>query len=145
MFHPLVEAGKPQKASPVIVVPPWNFCAKPAHLFLHVLRFERLWRFGVTIIVTVVQFDYRPPIGVFVRRFWHILIAFEGVNSRPSYLGDFARHLISRPLSADRDTPSKDHELFGAADDIHKRATALSGAEEETVDIFVTIPKLEGW
>ena len=40
-----------------------------------------------------------------------------------------------RPLSADRDDPSKDHELFGAADDMHQRAAALSGAAEETVDI----------
>ena len=49
-----------------------------------------------------------------------------------------------RPLSADRDTPSKDYELFGAADDMHQRATALSGAAGETVDI-ATIPNLEEW
>ena len=49
-----------------------------------------------------------------------------------------------RPLSADRDTPSKDHELFGAADDMHQRDIALSGAAEETVNI-ATILKLEGW
>ena len=48
-----------------------------------------------------------------------------------------------RPLSADRDTPSKDQELFGAADDMHQRSAALSGAAEEKVDI-ATIPKLEG-
>ena len=48
-----------------------------------------------------------------------------------------------RPLSADRDAPSKYHKAFGAADDIYQRATALSGAEEETADI-ATIPKLEG-
>ena len=48
------------------------------------------------------------------------------------------------PLSADRDAPSKHHELFGAADDMYQRATALSGAEEETADV-ATIPKLEGW
>ena len=48
------------------------------------------------------------------------------------------------PLSADRDAPSKHHELFGVADDMYQRATALSGAEEETADI-ATIPKLEGW
>ena len=49
-----------------------------------------------------------------------------------------------RPLSADRDTPSKDYELFGAADDMHQRDIALSGAAEETVNI-ATILKLEGW
>ena len=49
-----------------------------------------------------------------------------------------------RPLSADRDAPSKDHELFGAADDMHQSATALSGVSKETVDI-TTIAKLEGW
>ena len=50
-----------------------------------------------------------------------------------------------RPLSADRDTPSKDHELFGAADDMHQSVTALSGAAGETVDIS-TIPKLgDSW
>ena len=48
------------------------------------------------------------------------------------------------PLSADRDTPSKDHKLFGAADDMHQRDIALSGAAEETVNI-ATILKLEGW
>ena len=48
-----------------------------------------------------------------------------------------------RPLSADRDAPSKNHELFGAADDMNKKTTALSGAAEETVGI-ATIPKLEG-
>ena len=48
-----------------------------------------------------------------------------------------------RPLSADRDASSKHHELFGAADDMYQRSTALSGAEEETADI-ATIPKLEG-
>ena len=49
-----------------------------------------------------------------------------------------------RPLSADRDAPSKNHKAFGAADDIYQRATALSGAEEETANIDAT-PKLEGW
>ena len=48
------------------------------------------------------------------------------------------------PLSADRDAPSKHHELFGLADDVDQGSTALSGAGEETADI-ATIPKLEGW
>ena len=49
-----------------------------------------------------------------------------------------------RPLSADRDTPSEDYELFGAADDMHQRDIALSGAAEETVNIAIIL-KLEGW
>ena len=126
------------------VVPPWNFFSKPAHLFLHVLRFERLRRFEAAAIVAVVQLNYRPSIDGSGRRFWPVLVDFEGVHSRPSYLGRFANIPSSpRPLSADRDAPSKHHELFGAADDMYQRSTALSGAEEETADI-ATIPKLEG-
>ena len=49
-----------------------------------------------------------------------------------------------RPLSADRDIPSKDHGLFGASDDMLQRSTALSDAVEEAIDI-ATIPKLEEW
>ena len=49
-----------------------------------------------------------------------------------------------RPSSADRDNPSKGHEIFGASDDMNQSATALSGAAEETADI-AAIPKLEGW
>ena len=49
-----------------------------------------------------------------------------------------------RPLSADRDAPSKHHELYGASDDMYQSDPALSGAEEETADI-AAIPKSEGW
>ena len=48
------------------------------------------------------------------------------------------------PPSADRDAPSKHHELFGPADDMDQGSTALSGAGEETAGI-AAIPKLEGW
>ena len=120
------------------VVSPWRSCVKPAHLFLHVLRFERLWRFGATVVVTVVYFAYRPSIDGSVHRFWHVLVDFEGVHSRPSYLGRFARRLISAPI-INRLRYSQ-QELFEAADDMNKRATALSRAAEETVDI-ATIPK----
>ena len=81
------------------VVPPWNFfCEAAAHLFLHVFRFESFWRFGATAVVTVVQVAYRPSIDGPGHRFWHVLIDFEGVHSRPSYLGRFARPLISAPI-----------------------------------------------
>ena len=44
------------------------------------------------------------------------------------------------PLSADRDAPSRHHELFGPADDMYQGSTALSGVGEETAD-FATIPR----
>jgi hypothetical protein len=95
------QAGRPQKAilaTHMTVVPSWNFFSKPAHLFLHVLRFERLRRFGATAVVTAVQVDYLPSIDSSGRRFWRALVDFEGVHSRPSYLGRFARPLISAPI-----------------------------------------------
>ena len=80
------------------VVPPWNFFAKPAHLFLHVLRFESLCHFEATAVVTAVQVNYPPSIDGFGYQFWRVFVDFEGVHFRPSYLGRFARPLISAPL-----------------------------------------------
>ena len=74
------------------------FFAEPAHLLLHVLRFECLWRFGATAVVTTVQVNYRPSIDGSGRRFWLVFVDFEGVDSRPSYLGRLALPLISAPL-----------------------------------------------
>ena len=119
--------------------------AKPAHLFLLVLSFESFWRFGATAAVIIVQVDYQLSIDGFGRRFWHILIDFEGES-----IPDFHISVVSPvssspcPLSADRDTPSKHHELFGAADGVHQCNTSLSWAAEGTIDI-ATILKMVGW
>ena len=54
-------------------------------------------------------------------------------------------HSSPRPLSADRDAPSKYHELFGASDHIYQRATALSGAAEKVVENSATRSWVVSW
>ena len=54
-------------------------------------------------------------------------------------------HSSPRPLSAGRDAPSKYHELFGAADDMYQRATALSGAAEKVVGNSATRSWVVSW
>ena len=144
------QAGRPQKAIPathMTVVPPWNnFCeaGPPIYCMCFVLDLSGLSEL----------LPSSPSLKVIIFRRLMALATDSGTSSSISRESISAlRTCISIvspvppspcPLSADRDTPSKGHELFGAADYMHQRDTALSGALEETVDI-ATIPKLEGW
>ena len=142
------QAGRPQKAIPathMTVVPPWNnFCeaGPPVYCMCFVLDLS-----GLSELLPL-----SPSLKIIIFRRLMALATDSGTSSsflrtsipalRISVVSPVS--LSPRPLSADRDTPSKDYELFGAADDMHQRAIALSGAAGETVDI-ATIPKLEGW
>ena len=142
------QAGRPQQAIPathMTVVPPWNnFCeaGPPVYCMCFVLDLS-----GLSELLPL-----SPSLKIIIFRRLMALATDSGTSSsflrtsipalRISVVSPVS--LSPRPLSADRDTPSKDYELFGAADDMHQRAIALSGAAGETVDI-ATIPKLEGW